>query len=63
MDMQTEGTTLKDAAWNWDLPVEAIEEIVRYCESHADLLDWEAKEEKGQLMSKVISLSPLLVAG
>jgi hypothetical protein len=42
MDMKTEGMTFEDAALNWNLPLDAVEEIVRYCEAHDDLLDWEA---------------------
>src|SRR5579871_5490327 len=44
--------TPEEAAENWDLPLEAIEEIIRYCESHKDLLGMEADEERHRLLEE-----------
>ena len=45
-DMLANQMTPEEAADNWDLPLEAIEEIVRYCEENRDLIGMEADEEK-----------------
>lgn len=37
--------SVEQAADNWDLPQEAIEEIVRYCEANKSLLEAEAAQE------------------
>jgi hypothetical protein len=58
MDMQTNEMTLEQAADNWDLPLDAVEEIVRYCESHRALLEMEAEEERRRLLEEGISLEP-----
>ena len=44
-DMITNGMSVEEAADNWDLPLDAINEVIRYCESYRDLLKLEA--EKG----------------
>lgn len=38
--------TREETAIDWDLPLEAIDEIIEYCESHRNLLKMEADEEK-----------------
>ncbi len=43
--MQANDVTETEAAADWDLPLEAIQEIVRYCESHRGLIGMEADEE------------------
>lgn len=48
-DMIANQMSVEDAADNWDLPLDAIDEVVRYCESHQDLLKLEAKEEAYKL--------------
>ena len=62
-DMQAEGMTPEEAARNWDLPLEAIEEVVRYVEAHQVLLRWEADEERRRLMEKGVPLEPPPAAG
>lgn len=52
MDMLTNKETPEQAAENWELPMEAIAEIVRYCESHRDLLVMEADEERQRLSAE-----------
>jgi hypothetical protein len=58
IDMQTHGMTLEEAADNWDLPREAIQEIVRYCEGHRELVGMEADEERRRLLAGEVSLEP-----
>ena len=57
-DMLTNGMSREEAAENWDLPLEAIEEIIRYCESHKELLSMEAEEERRWLNEKGATLGP-----
>ena len=46
LDMRANGMSEREAAENWDLPVEAISEIMEYCEDNAALVKMEADEEK-----------------
>jgi hypothetical protein len=46
------------AAENWDLPVEAIDEIIAYCENNKALLEMEAAEEMRRLEQKGIDIEP-----
>jgi hypothetical protein len=46
----------EQAAENWDLPLPAIYEVVRYCESYQELLKLEADEEH-RLVTKGVPLS------
>lgn len=48
-DIQVNGLTLAEAADNWRLPVEAVQEIVRYCQANPGLLEMEAEEERRRL--------------
>lgn len=48
----------KQAADNWDLPVEAVNEIVAYCEHNKALLEMEAAEEMRRLEQKGIDIEP-----
>jgi len=45
----------EEAADNWDLPLDAIYEVIRYCESHQELLKLEADEEQYRLTIKGVS--------
>jgi hypothetical protein len=58
IDMQANGMSREEASANWDLPVEAVEEINRYCESHRALLEMEAEEERRRLLEEGIRLEP-----
>jgi uncharacterized protein (DUF433 family) len=58
MDMQANAMTPEEAADNWDLPLEVIKEILRYCESHRALLEMEAEEERRRLLEEGIRLEP-----
>ncbi len=57
-DMIANKLSLEEAAENFDLPLDAISEIVQYCESHQDLLNMEADEERLRLEEKGVSLEP-----
>jgi len=46
------------AAEDWDLPPEAIGEIVRYCEEKRALIALEADEERRRLSGAEIRLAP-----
>ncbi|HEY9786415.1 MAG TPA: hypothetical protein V6D17_13490 [Candidatus Obscuribacterales bacterium] len=48
----------EEAAENWELPLPAIDEIVRYCESSRELLQMEAQEEGRRLVERGIKLAP-----
>ncbi len=50
--------TLEEAADNWDLPLAAIEEIIKYCQSHQELLKQEAAEGRRYLEEKGVVLEP-----
>ena len=50
--------TPEQAAENWNLPLPAIYEVIRYCESHRELLKLEADEERYRLEEKGVSLEP-----
>ena len=48
--------THEQAADNWDIPIEAIDEIISYCENNKDLLEMEAAEETRRLKQKGIQI-------
>lgn len=56
MEMLVNDQTREDAAHNWDLPLEAIDEITSYCEQNQGLLEMEADEERRRLLAKGIDL-------
>jgi hypothetical protein len=49
-DMTANEMSIKETADNWNLPLDAIDEVVRYCESHRDLLKLEAANEAYKLI-------------
>ena len=57
-DMLANSMTPDQAAENWDLPVDAIDEIVRYCEANRALLAMEADEERRWLEERGVALGP-----
>lgn len=61
-DMITNEMSPQQAAENWDLPLPVIDEVVRYCENHQDLLKLEADEERYRLEAKGASLEPKTAA-
>ena len=57
-DMQANDLSPEAAADNWDLPPEAVREIVRYCQENRALLDMEAEEEQRRLQEAGVALAP-----
>lgn len=57
-DMLANHRSLEETAENWELPLEAVEEIVRYCEANRELLGMEADEEKRFMLDKGVTLTP-----
>ena len=55
-DMIVNKMSTEEAADNWDLPVDAIREIVDYAERNRDLLGMEADEEMRRLQDAGVSL-------
>ena len=48
-DMIANEMSVEEAADNWNLPLDAIDEVVRFCESYRDLLKLEAEKEAYKL--------------
>jgi hypothetical protein len=63
MDMQVNQMSPAEAADNWDLPLAAVDEIIRYCESHRELLAMEADEERCRLVQEGAALEPSPTGG
>ncbi|MBC6476474.1 MAG: hypothetical protein GDA56_00375 [Hormoscilla sp. GM7CHS1pb] len=57
-DMLVNDLTPEETADNWYLPLAAIHEVIRYCESHQELLKMEADEERYRLEEQGVSLEP-----
>lgn len=57
-DMLVNQMSLEQAAENWNLPLDAIEEVIQYCESHRELLKLEADEERYRLEVTGVSFEP-----
>jgi uncharacterized protein (DUF433 family) len=55
-DMITNNMSIDEAVDDWDLPVEAVEEIINYCEANRKLLAMEADEERRSLESRGVDL-------
>lgn len=60
-DMIVNEMTETDALDNWDLPLEAIHEIIEYCQTHQQLLQAEAVEERRLLEAKGVMIEPKIV--
>jgi hypothetical protein len=57
-DLLVNQMTPEDAADDWNLPLEAVEEIIRYCESNQALLAMESDEERCRLLEGGVQLEP-----
>lgn len=59
--MLVENMTPEEAARDWDLPLAAIHECIRYCQENGSLIRMEAEEERRQLASEgiIIESSPV----
>ena len=60
-DMLVNEDTPSEAADNWDLPLQAIFEVIDYCESNQTLLEEEAELERQYLEEKGVKLEPRIV--
>lgn len=49
--------SIEESAENWDLPVDAVREIIEYCESNKYLLEMEAAEELRRMEQAGIGLA------
>jgi len=58
MDMQTNNQTREEAAEDWDLPLEAVDEAISYCERNWELLRAECEAEKQFLIASGVRLEP-----
>lgn len=45
-DMIANNETTAEASENWDLPLDAIQEIIEYCQTYQELLEQEAAKER-----------------
>lgn len=61
MDMLVNELTAEEVAESKELPIAAVIEAIEYCESHQELLEHEADEERRRLEAKGISLEPKIV--
>ena len=57
-ETQINQLTADEAAYNWNLPRAAIDEITRYCEANQDLLAMESDEERRFLLEEGVALAP-----
>lgn len=56
--MKANGLTAAEAAADFELPLAAIGEAVRYCEEQAELVALEANEQRRRLIEKGYRLEP-----
>ena len=57
-DLLVNHQTPEEAAAEWGIPVEAVDEAVRWCEANRALLDMEAQEEARTLHSAGVAIAP-----
>jgi hypothetical protein len=62
-EMRVNKLSRVEAADNWELPAEAIDEIISYCEANEELLKMEAQEEGHVLTERGIKLEPPIAGG
>ncbi len=58
MDMLVNKRTREETADDWDLPIEAVDEIIRYCEQNAATLGAQADAEKQWLIDQGVEVEP-----
>ena len=61
-DMIVNELSPEQAADNWDLPLTAMIEVMRYCETHQELLKLEASEERYRLEAKGVEIESTTAA-
>lgn len=57
-DLRVHHQTPEEAAEEWGIPVEAVDEAVRWCEANRALLEMEAQEEARYLHSAGVAIAP-----
>ncbi|MGL5197041.1 MAG: hypothetical protein ACRC8Y_25920 [Chroococcales cyanobacterium] len=62
-DMIANGFSEEEASENWELPVAAIHEVIRYCETYRDLIALEAAEEGYRLANQGVAIEPKTTLG
>ncbi|MCF5973056.1 hypothetical protein P2A63_05445 [Xanthomonas perforans] len=55
-DARANGLSVEEAADNWDISIEAAQEVFRYCQAHQDLINAEADEERQLLKRQGVNL-------
>ena len=61
-DMIVNPETPEEAAENWDLPLAAIEEVIKYCQINQELLKQEAREER-RIILEGVKVEPKITHG
>lgn len=61
--MNANGQNAEEAAADFDLPLAAVEEAIRYCQENAELLALEAAEERRRLVEKGYRVGPATLSG
>lgn len=61
--MRANALTAEQAAADFELPLEAVQEAVRYCDEQKDLIALETLEERRWLMEKGYRLEPPPISG
>jgi len=56
--MQANRLTIDQAAVDWELPLDAIEESTRYGDTNRALIELEAEEERRRLADAGVPLAP-----
>jgi uncharacterized protein (DUF433 family) len=56
--MMVNGWSIEDTAYNWDLSVEAVSEVIEYCQTHLELLAQEAESERRYLEENGVKIEP-----
>lgn len=57
-DMMVNEWSIEETAYNWDLPVEAVEEAIEYCQTFKELLAQEAEQEQHYLNQHGVKVEP-----
>ncbi|MGK7954526.1 MAG: hypothetical protein AB4063_04580 [Crocosphaera sp.] len=60
-DMMVNGDTLEETADNWEIPLEAVQEVIEYCEAYQDLITAEADSERRYLEERGVPLEPKVI--
>lgn len=59
-DMIVNNETPAETSENWDLPLAVLEEVIEYCQSHQELLEQEAAEER-RIVLEGVTIEPSVI--